>query len=107
MAKNARVACPVGTWTKLNAADVATDISLMLANNVPVSLQATATGGATPTDTVGPLELLSYGDGWSEATILEKFPGVAAAVNLYAKPRENQDEGLGARDAVVSISHAT
>jgi len=105
MAKNARVACPVGVWTKLNAADVATDISLMLANNVPVSLQATATGGATPTDNVGPLELLSYGDGWSEATILEKFPGVAVAVNIYAKPRDSQSAGMSAQDAVVSISH--
>jgi len=104
-AKNARVACPAGTWTKLNVTDVATDISIMLANDVPVSLQATATGAATPTDTVGPLELLSYGDGWSEATILEKFPGVAAAVGIYAKPREDHTAGLGARDAVVSISH--
>ena len=106
MAKNARVACPVGVWTKLNAADVSTDISIMLANDVPVSLQVTATGGAAPTDVVGPLELLSYGDGWSEATIEEKFPGVASAVNIYAKPRENQTAGLGAFDAVVSISHA-
>ena len=105
MAKNARVTCPQGVWTKLNAADVATDISIMLANRVQVSLQVTATGGDTPTDVVGPLELLSYGDGWSEATIVEKFPGVANAVNIYAKPRNNQDAGLGARDAVVSISH--
>jgi len=105
MAKNARVACPVGVWTKLNAADVATDISLMLANDVAVSLQVTATGGAVPTDNVGPLELLRYGDGWSESTIVEKFPGVAAAVNIYAKPRENQSAGAGAADAVVSISH--
>ena len=104
MAKNARVSCPAGVWTKLNAADVATDISIMLANWVPVSLQATATGGATPTDARGPLELMSKGDGWSEATILEKFPGVAVAVNIYAKPVE-ADTGLGALDAVVGISH--
>lgn len=106
MAKNARVACPTGVWTKLNAADVATDISIMLANEVPVTLQVTATGGAVPTDTVGPLELLRYGDGWSESTIEEKFPGVASAVNIYAKPREDFSRGRGSHDAVVSISHA-
>lgn len=105
-AKNARVACPVGVWTKLNDSDTATDISLMLANNVGVSLQATITAAATPTDATGPLELLSYGDGWSEATIAEKFPGVANAVGIYAKPRENQSGGHGSQDAVVSISHA-
>jgi len=103
MAQNTRISCPAGEWTQLTDADASADISVMLANWVPVSLQAT-TDATTPTDARGPLELLSKGDGWSEATILEKFPGVAAAVRLWAKPVE-ADIGLGAIDAVVGISH--
>jgi len=104
MARNARITCPAGVWTRLTAADAAADISIMLANWVPVSLQATA-DATTPTDARGPLELMGKGDGWSEATIVEKFPGVAAAVNIWAKPIE-ADIGLGAVDAVIGISHA-
>ncbi len=104
MARNARIACPAGVWTRITLADAAGDISIMLGNWVPVSLQATV-GSTTPTDGRGPLELMSKGDGWSEATIAEKFPGVAGALNVWAKPVE-ADTGLGALDAVVGISHA-
>ena len=103
MARNARVLCPVGEWTKVTAGDVATDISIMLANWNQCSLQATV-DDTTPTDVKGPLELLSKGDGWSEATIAEKFPGVAGALNIWAKPNE-ADIGLGSLDTVIGISH--
>lgn len=105
MARNARINVPAGTaWTALTAAIVATDISIMLAGRTPVMLQATS--GTTPptAGTLGPLELLSYGDGWSEATIAEKFPGVAAADYLWAR-RSDADTGLAAADAIVGISH--
>lgn len=97
MAQNTRVSCPAGVWTKLTNALVETDLSLMLASVATVSLQATA-GTTAPTIDAGPLELLSYGDGWSEATIFAKFPGVAAADTLWAKPRSG-------RPALVGISH--
>jgi len=105
MARNARVNVPAGdAWTALTAAVVATDISIMLAGKYPVMLQATS--GTTPptAGTLGPLELLSYGDGWSEATIAEKFPGVASADYLWAR-RSDADIGLAAADAIVGISH--
>lgn len=102
MAQNTRKACPAGVWTQLTNADVSTDVTVMLASDVPVSLQAT-TDATAPTDDIGPLELLQYGDGWSEATIAEKFPGVAA-VRLWAKPKA--ENPVAARDSVVSISHA-
>ncbi len=104
MARNARISCPAGAWTRLTAADAAGDISVMLANWVPISIQAMPTGSTAPTDIRGPLELMSKGDGWSEATIAEKFPGITDALNLWAKPVE-ADTGLGALDAVVGISH--
>ena len=105
MARNARVNVPAGTtWVALTAAVVATDISIMLANNRPIQLQATS--GTTPptAGTSGPLELLRYGDGWSEATIAEKFPGVASADYLWAR-RSDADIALGGVDAIVGISH--
>jgi len=77
----------------------------MLANNQPVMLQATADATPPTADTLGPLELLAYGDGWSEATIEEKFPGVAGADRLWART-SNADIGLGSKDAIVGISHA-
>lgn len=104
MAKNTRVSCPAGVWTAVTDDDVAAAISIELLNDVPISLQATATGAATPIDDAGPLELLSYGDGWSEATIVAKFPGVASAVRLWAKPRG--DSGASVTTAIVGISHA-
>jgi len=106
-AKNARVTCPVGSWTRLtDAAGTTGDVSVMLASyNTPVYLQATATDSA-PSGTDGPLELLQYGDGWSEATILEKFPGVATAAFLWARPRTTGPFiALNEGPAVVSISH--
>lgn len=96
-AKNTRVSCPVGVWTQITDS-VTTDISVALLSNVPVSLQATSSSTA-PTDDAGPLELLRQGDGWSEATILEKFPGVATASYLWAKP-------LGNAPSAVGTSHA-
>ena len=102
MAQNTRISCPAGVWTQLTDADVAADISVMLASNVGVSLQATSNATA-PTDNIGPLELLSKGDGWSEATILEKFPGVALADRLWAKP--NGSTFMNSADAVVAVSH--
>lgn len=98
MANNTRVACPAGAWTQITNGDAAADISIMLASVQPVSLQATV-GAVTPTDDSGPLELLSYGDGWSEATIAEKFPGVAGALRVWAKPR-------GYLASLVGVSHA-
>jgi hypothetical protein len=105
-ARNARVSVAAGgTWVALTSVVVATDISIMLANNRPIMLQATS--GTTPptASTLGPLELLSYGDGWSEATIAEKFPGVTAADYLWARVSD-ANLGLGAEDAIVGISHA-
>lgn len=98
MAQNARVVVVKATWKKLTNALVTGDISVMLAAVASVSLQATA-GTTPPTDAAGPLELLTIGDGWSGATIESKFPGVAAADTLWAKPRSNED-------SIVGISHA-
>lgn len=105
MAQNTRKLVPAGTaWVKLTDALVITNISVMLASNTPVMLQAT-NGGTPPTvGTLGPLALLSFGDGWSQATIAEKFPGVTNADHLWAR-RMNADIGLGATDAIVGISH--
>lgn len=98
---NTRFACPPDIWTRVTDDAGATgNISVMLANEVPVSLQATADTTA-PTDAVGPLELLSYGNGWSDATIQEKFNGVENAIHLWIKPRMNS---TGAT-AYVGISH--
>lgn len=106
MAQNTRISVPAGTaWTRLTNADASGDISVMLANQSPVMLQATVTSTPPTVGTLGPLELLSYGDGWSEATIEEKFPGVSGALNLWAR-RSDANIALGATDAIVGISHA-
>jgi len=99
MAQNTRKVCAAGAWTQLTDADAAADVTVMLASDVPVSIQAT-TGATAPTDDIGPFYLLQIGDGWSEATIVEKFPGVAGALRLWAKPLGSE------RSAIVSISHA-
>ncbi len=106
MAQNTRITVPAGTtWVKLTDAAAAGEISVMLASTTPVMLQATAGGTAPTAGTLGPLALLSYGDGWSQATILEKFPGVATADHLWAR-RLDANIGLGASDAIIGISHA-
>lgn len=99
MAQNTRVQCPKGVWTKLTNALVTGDVSVMLASSAGVSLQATAGAGTAPTINAGPLELLTYGDGWSGGSIESKFPGVAAADTLWARPRSR-------RDSTIGISHA-
>lgn len=97
MAQNTRLPCLTGVWTKLTSSLVTTDISVMLASATAVSLQATS-GTTPPTDNAGPLELLSYGDGWSGATIAAKFPGVSSADTLWAKPRSS-------KNSIIGISH--
>lgn len=94
---NTRVSCTKGSWTKV--VDNATgDVSIALSTDrTPVWLQATAADSA-PSDDQGPLMLLQFGDGWSEATIEEKFPGVSSAAYLWAKPWVD--------DAIIGVSHA-
>jgi len=75
----------------------------MLSNDVEFWLAATATS-TPPTDDFGPFHLLSRGDGWSEATILQKFPGIAAAARLWAKPIAPA-AGMSVPDAILGISH--
>lgn len=106
MAQNTRITVAAGgTWVQLTNGDVAADMSVMLANSQPVMLQATANDTPPTAGTLGPLELLSHGDGWSEATIAEKFPGVASAVRLWARTMD-ANIGRGSENAYVGISHA-
>ena len=98
MAQNTFVTLPKGVWTAITNADVAADISIALIDG-RCAIQATATGGSAPAASSDDgLPLLSHGDGWSEATIAEKFPGVATAVLLFGKPLDNED-------ARVYVSH--
>lgn len=108
MSQNTRINVPAGNsgqWTQLTDSSTVGEISVMLASNTPVMLQATDGQTAPTAGTLGPLALLSYGDGWSQATIVAKFPGVPAADALWAR-RLDADIGLGAADAIVGISHA-
>ena len=97
MAQNTRISCPTAAWTQLTDADTAGDISVALIKG-PVLLQATA--DATPPTGVTGFPLTAIGDGWSEATIVEKFPGVAGAVRLWAYPDRSDSAG-----AIVQVSH--
>lgn len=87
MARHAQVTCAFDAWTELtNAEDATGDISIeLLTDNTPIWLEATATGTA-PAGAEGTFSLIRFGDGWSEATIAEKFPGVSGAVRLWARP---------------------
>jgi len=98
MAQDTVITCTAGAWTQLTDADVAADISLSVTSMRGVLLRAT-TDATTPTATDG-FPLPGYGDGWSEATIVEKFPGVAGAVRLWAYPI-----GTGTKSALVRVSH--
>lgn len=69
-----------GTWTRINTAAIAGDLSIALLNPVPIWLTAT-TDTTTPTNEIGPLTLNYPGNGWSEATISEKFPGTGTGSN--------------------------
>lgn len=84
MAQDKQVDCPARVWTELTDADTTGDVSLSLLSDALAYLQATPDGNP-PTTQIG-LPLATYGDGWSEATIAEKFPGVAGAVRLWAFP---------------------
>lgn len=98
MAQDTVVSCPSGVWTELTDTDTAGDISVAVVSGVGVLVRAT-TGATEPTGTDG-FPLPSYGDGWSEATIGEKFTGVANADRLWARPI---NDGTTAQ---VRISHA-
>lgn len=87
MAQNAMITCPFGEWTELTNAAATGDVSLSLIDGA-AALMATA-GASEPAGTDG-LPVLSHGDGWSEATIAEKFPGVASADRLWARPLHNE-----------------
>ena len=104
MAQNTRITCAAGDWTQITDADVAADISVMLANDVSIYLQATATSTPPGASTIGPVELLDKGDGWSEATIAEKFPGVSGALRLWAKPKDSA-ASVSHSSAIVGVSH--
>lgn len=107
MAQNTRKIVAAGTaWVRLTDADTTGDISIMLASDTPVMLQATPDDTPPGAGTLGPLALLSYGDGWSQATIEAKFPGISGADNLWAR-RLDANIGLGSKDAIIGISHAT
>jgi hypothetical protein len=96
MAQDAKISVPRATWTELTDTDTAGDITLALLNDATVYLQAT-TGATAPTTNDG-MPLMSFGDGWSEATIVEKFPGVASADRLWAYSPN--------ADVQIYISHA-
>jgi hypothetical protein len=83
MAQNQPILCPQAEWTKLTNALVTSDISIALIDG---SAEIMATSGVTPPTVTEGMPLLSKGDGWSEATIFEKFPGVPAADTLWARP---------------------
>lgn len=88
MAVDAFVAVPKGTWTKL-VDNITTDVTVALMNDAEVFLKATASDSApSSTSRVG-APLLAYGNGWSEAALAEKFPGVASAAYLWAYAPNN------------------
>lgn len=98
-AKDAAVACPAGEWTLLtDNAGTSGNVSIALVSGGPVWLKASTTTTA-PSGADGTLSLIKPGEGWSEATIAAKFPGVASATHIFARP-------VGAAAAVVGISHA-
>lgn len=83
MAQNQSIVCPQAEWTKLTNALVTTDISIALLSG---SAEIQATFGTDPPTTNEGMPLIRHGDGWSEATIGAKFPGVASADTLWARP---------------------
>lgn len=99
MARNANVTCPTGQWTQLTDTDVTGDVTVALISGGPVLLNVT-TGATEPSSAEG-APLIFYGDGWSEATIAEKFPGVASGDRLWARPDRSDSAS-----AVVFISYA-
>jgi len=82
MAQDTKKSVTLGTWTQLTNADTSGDVSVALLSDHMVWLQATT--NTTPPTTEDGLPLMRYGDGWSEATIAEKFPGVSGALRLWA-----------------------
>lgn len=95
-ARDAKVSVARNTWTKLTDGAVTTDVTVALLSTATVFLQATSADSAPSTEDGAPL--LSYGDGWSEATLAEKFPGVSGAQYLWAFAPNNAVE--------IYISHA-
>ena len=98
MAQDIVVTCPAGVWTQLTDADAAGEISIAV---IQRGVFVLATANATPPTADEGFPLPYFANGWSQATIQEKFAGVTAAVRLWAKPI---DSSRGA--ARVRISHA-
>lgn len=78
------ITVPRATWTKLSNGSVLTDITVILLADTLVFLKAT-TADTAPTGTTG-APLTAYANGWSEATLAEKFTGVdlSSAAYLWA-----------------------
>jgi hypothetical protein len=95
-ARDARVAIPADTWTQITNDATTTDVTVALMEGGPVWIRAT-TSASAPTGGASGLALDSRLDGWSEATIAEKFPGLTDPDHLYA-----YSEG---RESAVWISH--
>ena len=100
-ARNAVVTLPVGVWTQITNGAATGDISLELLSGGPIAIQATSAESAPSTNPEEAFSLEIRGDGWSEATIVEKFPGVAGADHLWGRPI-NPSNG----SAKVHVSHA-
>lgn len=98
-ARDATVSCPAGVWTQITNGAATGDVAVMKRAGGTLLIAATATASA-PTGTDA-FALISYGDGWSEATIAEKFPGVTGAQHLWGRP---EDDNAG--PVTVRISHA-
>jgi hypothetical protein len=83
-AKSAWVTCAKGTFVQLTDNAGATgDVSVVLVGGHMAWL-IPATSTTPPTTIDDGLPVYTHGDGWSEATIPEKFPDDATNTHLFA-----------------------
>lgn len=88
MSRDLKVSCTRGQWTQLTDTDETGDVTIILLREGKTFIRRAA--GTQPSTEDGAI-LIAEGDGWSEATIAEKFPGGTGA-RLWAFPVDNDVE---------------
>ncbi len=101
MARDETVSLPHGQWTRLTGNDVTTDVSMEVRKGA-VRVMATVGANAPASSVTDGFEFYNVGDGFSEATIAELWPGVSGADNLYGWPISTSKAG---DVALVRVSH--
>lgn len=86
-------------WTKVIDNEAGTSTLVLKTHETPVFIAATA-ADAAPTGDYAEFPLYFFGDGWTNKTLAEIWPGITG---LYVWARKTEADG---RTAIIAVSQA-